>query len=52
VASLAVTEFMVHITGRREPAPQFIYRGARGIVTKSVDQPEPGYYCSGIGGAG
>jgi molybdopterin-synthase adenylyltransferase len=53
VASLAVTEFMVYVTGLREPAPQLIYRGDRGIVTKSVDQPEPGcYYCSGVWGVG
>lgn len=53
VASLAVTEFMVHVTGLREPAPQLVYRGDHGTVTKSVDQPEPGcYYCSGLWGAG
>lgn len=51
VASLGVTEFVVHITGLREPAPQLIYRGERGVVTRSVDQPEPGcYYCTGIWG--
>lgn len=51
VASLAVTEFMVYITGLREPAPQLIYRGDRGIVTKSIDQPQPGcYYCTGLWG--
>jgi hypothetical protein len=53
VASLAVTEFMVHVTGLREPAPQLIYRAERGIVRESKDQPEPGcYYCSGLWGAG
>lgn len=47
VASLAVTEFMVYVTGLREPAAQLVYRGERGIVTKSVDRPEPGCcYCA------
>ncbi len=51
VASLGVTEFMVHVTGLREPASQLIYRGELGIVTKSVDQPEPGcYYCTRLWG--
>jgi molybdopterin-synthase adenylyltransferase len=51
VASLGVTEFMVHVTGLREPASQLIYRGERGIVTKSVDQAEPGcYYCTRLWG--
>lgn len=51
VASLAVTEFILYITGLREPAPQLIYRGEGGIVTRSVDQSEPGcYYCSGLWG--
>ena len=53
VASLAVTEFMVYATGLRAPAPQLIYRGDRGIVTKSVDHSEPDcYYCSGLWGVG
>jgi molybdopterin-synthase adenylyltransferase len=52
VGSLGVTEFMVYVTGLREPASQLIYRGERGSVTKSVDQPEPGcYYCSGLRGS-
>ncbi len=51
VASLGVTEFMVHVTGLREPASQLIYRGELGIVTKSVDQPQPGcYYCTRLWG--
>ena len=53
VASLAVTEFVVYVTGLRQPAPQLIYRGDLGIVTKSIDQPEPGcYYCSALWGSG
>lgn len=52
VASLAVTEFMVYVTGLREPAAQLTYRGERGIVTKSLDHPEPTcYYCTRLWGA-
>jgi len=51
VASLAVTEFMVYVTGLREPAAQLTYRGERGIVTKSLDDPEPTcYYCTRLWG--
>jgi hypothetical protein len=51
VASLGVTEFMVHVTGLREPASQLTYRGDRGTVTRSLDQPEPGcYYCTRLWG--
>jgi molybdopterin/thiamine biosynthesis adenylyltransferase len=46
VASLAVTEFMVHVTGLRKPIRQLTYRGDLGIVRKSLDPPEEGcYYC-------
>jgi molybdopterin-synthase adenylyltransferase len=49
VASLAVTEFMVHITGLRAPAAQLTYRADLGTVTKSLDQPAEGcYYCEGL----
>lgn len=49
VASLAVTEFMVAVTGLREPATQLIYRAERGIVRRSTDQPSPDcYYCTGL----
>jgi len=51
VASLGATEFMVYVSGLREPASQLTYRGERGIVTKSVDQSEPGcYYCTRLWG--
>lgn len=51
VASLAVTEFMVWVTGLREPASQPIYVAGRGIVRVSKDQPAPGcYYCTGLWG--
>jgi hypothetical protein len=49
VASLAVTELMVHLTGLREPARQLTYRGDLAILTKSVDPPEAGcFYCAGV----
>jgi len=51
VASLAVTEFMVQITGLRAAVPQLIYRAERGIVRVSLDQPSEGcYYCTGLWG--
>jgi hypothetical protein len=51
VASLGVTEFMVKVTGLREPASQLTYRGDRGIVTRSLDQADPGcYYCTRLWG--
>ena len=51
VASLAVTEFMVMITGLREPNRLLNYRGHFGIVNKSKDKPHPNcYYCKSIRG--
>jgi hypothetical protein len=51
VASLAITEFMVFVTGIRPPAPQLIYRGERATVGRVNDEPEPGcYFCTGIWG--
>jgi molybdopterin/thiamine biosynthesis adenylyltransferase len=50
VASLAVTEFMVHVTGLRDPIGQLTYRGDLGVVRRSLDPPEEGcYYCAGLG---
>lgn len=52
VASLAVTEFMVFVTGMRRPAAQLIYRGETTAVRRVVDEPEPGcYFCTGIWGS-
>ena len=49
LASLAVTEFMVHATEVREPLHQLTYRADLGSITKSLDQPESGcYYCEGL----
>ena len=47
VASMAVTEFMAHVTGIRPPAPQLIYRADIPRVTLSKDNPRPGCpYCA------
>jgi molybdopterin/thiamine biosynthesis adenylyltransferase len=47
VASMAVTEFMAHVTGIRPPAPQLIYRADIPRVTLSKDTPRPGCpYCA------
>lgn len=46
VASLAVTEFMVHVTGLREPVGQLTYRGDLATVRRSLDPPEEAcFYC-------
>lgn len=51
VASLAVTEFMVMITGLRSPNRLLNYHGHRGVVNVSVDKPQPDcYYCKSIRG--
>jgi hypothetical protein len=51
IASLAVTEFMVFVTGMREPVPHLIYRGHISTVGRSNDPAEPGcYFCTGIWG--
>ncbi len=52
VASLAVTEFMVSITGLRRPIGQLTYRADLGIVRASLDLPAPDcYYCAGLWGS-
>jgi molybdopterin-synthase adenylyltransferase len=52
VASLAVTELMVFVTGMREPMPYLIYRGHAATVGRNNDLPEPGcYFCTGIWGS-
>jgi ThiF family protein len=53
VASLAVTEFVVAVTGLRRPQSVLTYRGHMGRVTVSADPPAPDcYYCHGIRGRG
>lgn len=52
LASLAVTEFMVFVTGVRQPVAHLIYRGEVPVVRRVVDAPDPGcYYCTGIWGS-
>jgi molybdopterin/thiamine biosynthesis adenylyltransferase len=49
VASIAVTEFIAHVTGLREPAGQLTYRGDQQVIRRSLDLPEEGcYYCTGL----
>jgi hypothetical protein len=54
VASLAVTEFMLLVTGLRATPKRLItYRGHTGGVSVSTDEPEPDcYYCIGLWGKG
>ena len=53
VASLAVTEFMLRVTGIREPHRLLTYHGRTGKVTVSTDNPAPDcYYCKGLWGTG
>jgi molybdopterin-synthase adenylyltransferase len=52
VASLAVTEFMVYVTGLREPGAHLIYYGHTQTIRRSVDEPAPDcYYCRGLWGS-
>ncbi len=47
IASLAVTEFMVHTTGLRLPQRVLTYRGERGFVSIDTTVPRPDcYYCT------
>lgn len=53
IASLAVTEFMVEVTGLREANTLIKYYGDRGIVTNSNDNGKDDcYYCVKIRGQG
>jgi len=52
IASLAVTEFMVMITGLRPPNRLLQYHGHRGIVNLNVDRPHADcYYCKYVRGS-
>jgi hypothetical protein len=52
VASAAVTEFMVFVTGIRPPAAQIIYRGEVPSLRRVTEEPEPDcYFCKGIWGS-
>lgn len=53
IASLAITEFMVHATGIRQANTLLKYYGNRGIVTMSKDKESADcYYCGQIKGRG
>lgn len=53
VASLAVTEFMVAVTGLRAPRRVLTYYGHMGRLTAPTEEPAPDcYYCRGIRGRG
>lgn len=53
VASLAVSEFMLGVTGIRTPKRLCKYRGNHGIVVTVTEDPAPDcYYCKGIRGKG
>ena len=49
IASLGVTEFMLGVTGIRDPYRLLTYHGRTGKVTVSTDNPAPDcYYCKGL----
>ena len=53
IASLAVTEFAVMVTGLRRPNPLLYYRGKMGIVTIGSESPDPScYFCTSVKGLG
>jgi len=53
VASLAITEFMVEVTGLRRAHKLIKYYGEKGIVSKNIDSGKPDcYYCGIIKGKG
>lgn len=53
IASLAVTEFVMRVTGIRAPLQYTSYRGRQGIVTKSeLGSQADCYYCNAVKGAG
>jgi len=53
IASLGVTEFMVAVTGLRQPQRHLVYHGRTGKVTVSQDQSVADcWYCRSVFGAG
>ncbi len=48
IASLAVTEFMVGVTGIRTPWPLLTYYGASGTVRVRTDARQGCYYCRAV----
>lgn len=47
IANLAVTEFIMLVTGSREPNRFLIYRGMRGVVNASTDKKKDNCYICG-----
>jgi molybdopterin/thiamine biosynthesis adenylyltransferase len=53
VASLAITEFIAHVTGLRPVIPHLIYLGHKGQIRQNQDPAIPDcYYCTGLWGLG
>ena len=52
VASVAVTEFMVAVTGIRTPARVLMYYGHMGRLTKPTEPQSDCYYCTSVRGRG
>lgn len=52
VASLALTEFLMYVTGLRPPIRHLSYRGRSGIVTSSKTLSSSCYYCNNVKGSG
>ena len=52
VASLAVTEFMLHFTGKRMAQLFLNYTGSRGIVNNRDKSDDDCYYCNVVRGQG
>lgn len=50
IASLAVTEFMLGVSGIREPRKLLTYNGKMGIVSKNETPAQDCYYCKEIRG--
>jgi molybdopterin/thiamine biosynthesis adenylyltransferase len=51
VASAAAVEFMVTVTGLRDPQPHLEYDGRRGVIRSDRTEPRPDcYYCKGVWG--
>jgi len=47
IANLAVIEFLVMVTGIRDPARRLTYKGTRGAVTDTIDVRKPDCYTCG-----
>ena len=53
IASLATTEFLVHVTEQRKINKKITYYGAQGVVRKNSDSPQHDcYYCKTVRGSG